>query len=75
MLLFASPKKQAAYEYLHKNKTGNRVQITYSQIAIEIGGTPQNARKIILQLQSEGYLKIISSSYGTLIELKAAVAI
>jgi DNA-binding IscR family transcriptional regulator len=69
MLLFTSKKKQSIYDYLLSNRTGNRVQITYRNIAEEAGCTATHARKIILQLQDAGYVKVIESIGGTLLEV------
>jgi DNA-binding IscR family transcriptional regulator len=71
MLIFTSKRKQFIYDYLHSNKTGNRVQITYRELAEAANCTPTHSRKIILQLQDAGYVKVIESNGGTLLEVYA----
>lgn len=69
--LFASAKKQAAYEFLIKARDqNNMIRTNYRDIAANSSCTMAGARKIVIQLESEGYLNIVDTgSGGTLIEV------
>jgi hypothetical protein len=70
-ILFASPTRQAIYEYLHENKQGDRVVVNYRILGNVGNCTPAGARKAIMKMKDEGYLNVLSSGKsGTLIELK-----
>lgn len=74
-ILFTSRIKQDIYEYLHENKIGDRIIISNRTLAAEVGCTATAIHKNIAALQKEGYLEVIATGSGTLIELKEKVAI
>jgi hypothetical protein len=64
-LLFASQKKQAAYEFLVTGRDqNNMIRITYSELAAKAGCTLTHAARIVKQLQADNYLQVISSERG-----------
>lgn len=70
--IFASEKKQNIYEFLLKERDQyNQVRLTYSDLSATGNCSSVHALRIVKQLQSEGYVSIISSVSGasTLLEV------